>query len=56
MAGGKGLWLNVFADLTSPAAFPVIEDLFQPGWTWDNSGGNPIMGPYRIGAGISMPM
>lgn len=54
--GGKGLWLTVYADLTAPAVFPVIENLFQAGWTWDNSGGNPIMGPYRVGAGFAMPI
>ncbi|MBE3133264.1 MAG: hypothetical protein IMZ55_07305 [Acidobacteria bacterium] len=54
--GGNGLWLTVYADLAAPAVFPVIENLFQAGWTWDNSGGNPIMGPYRVGAGFAMPI
>jgi hypothetical protein len=53
---GNGLWLTVFADLAAPAVFPVIENLFQAGWTWDNAGGNHIMGPYRVGAGFAMPI
>jgi hypothetical protein len=54
--GGNGLWLTVYTDLAAPAVFPVIENLFQAGWTWDDSGGSPIMGPYRVSAGFAMPM
>jgi hypothetical protein len=45
-----------YADLTAPAVFPVINDLFKLGWTWDNSGGNNIMGAYRFGVAIGMPL
>jgi hypothetical protein len=54
--GGYAWGLTVYTDLAAPAVFPVIENLFQAGWTWDNSGGNPIMGPYRVGAGFAMPI
>ena len=56
MSPGNPVIVTLFADLMSPAVFPVITNLFQPGWTWDNAGGNSIMGPYRIGIGFAMPM
>jgi len=46
----------LFGDLTSPAAFPKIDNLFGTGWTWDNTGGNPIMGPYRVGIAFQQGM
>jgi hypothetical protein len=56
LSPGNDMILRVYADLASPVAFPVIENLFNPGWTWDNSGGNHIMGPYRFGIALGMPL
>ena len=50
------MFFRIYADLTAPAVFPVINDLFRAGWTWDNSGGNNIMGAYRFGIAIGMPL
>lgn len=44
--------LTFFGDFASPVANPKIENLFYNGWTWENSGGNHIMGPYRFGVSI----
>ena len=44
--------ITFYGDMASPVANPVIDDLFNDGWTWDNAGGNHIMGPYRIGLSI----
>jgi len=46
---GQNSMITLFGDFTSPVANPVINDLFQAGWTWDNVGGNHVMGPYRFG-------
>lgn len=46
---GKASMITLFGDFTSPVAYPVIENLFNPGWTWDNVGGNHVTGPYRFG-------
>ncbi|MFO0583996.1 MAG: hypothetical protein U0229_17120 [Anaeromyxobacter sp.] len=52
--GGVELWvtegfaLDVFADVASPVAKIRIDDLFQPGWTWESTTGNHVMGPYRF--------
>lgn len=48
--------LLVFADLTSPVATPRIENLFQTGWTWENSGNNHVLGPYRLGLAVQFAM
>lgn len=52
----SGFFVRLYADLTSPAVFPVINNLFETGWTWDNSGGNSIMGAYRFGVSIGTTM
>ena len=44
--------LSLFGDFASPVVNPVIENLFLDGWTWENSGGNHVMGPYRFGLSI----
>jgi hypothetical protein len=44
--------ITVFGDFTSPVANEFIEDLFHDGWTWENSGGSHVMGPYRFGVSI----
>ncbi len=46
------IMITFYGDLSSPVANPVVENLFHDGWTWDNAGGNHIMGPYRIGFSI----
>lgn len=46
------LMVSLFGDFASPVVNPVIDNLFQDGWTWDNSGGNHVMGPYRFGLSI----
>jgi len=46
------IMITFYGDLSSPVANPVVENLFNDGWTWDNAGGNHIMGPYRIGFSI----
>ena len=46
------IMITFYGDMASPVAKPVIDNLFQDGWTWDNSGGNHIMGPYRFGLSI----
>lgn len=51
---GSGSMITIFGDFTSPVANPVIEDLFQDGWTWDNSGGSHVMGPYRFGISFGL--
>ncbi|MCM2322984.1 MAG: hypothetical protein NDJ90_06945 [Oligoflexia bacterium] len=48
--------ISVYADLMSPAVFPKIENLFNTGWTWENSGGTHIMGPFRLGAALQFAM
>jgi len=48
----KPIMIAFFGDFAAPVARPVIENLFHDGWTWDNSGGNHIMGPYRFGISI----
>ena len=48
----KPMMITFFGDLASPVANPIIDDLFQDGWTWENSGGSHIMGPYRFGISI----
>ena len=54
--GENASFISVFADLASPVAYPVIYDLFNNAWTWENAGGNHIMGPYRFGAAFTMEM
>lgn len=46
--------VGFFADLASPAADIVIEDLFNSGWTYET--GHHVMGPYRFGVRVLMPM
>ena len=46
---GDTSMISVFGDFASPVANEFIEDLFHDGWTWDNSGGSHVMGPYRFG-------
>jgi len=48
----KPIIITFFGDLASPVANPEIDDLFQDGWTWDNAGGNHIMGTSRFGFSI----
>jgi len=48
------IMIALFGDLASPVAYPVIDDLFHDGWTWDNTGGNHIMGPYRFGLSVGL--
>lgn len=49
---GNATVISLFGDFASPVANPVIEDLFHDGWTWDNVGGNHVMGPYRFGVAL----
>lgn len=46
--------VGIFADLASPAADIVFEDLFNSGWTYET--GHHVMGPYRFGVRLMMPM
>jgi hypothetical protein len=46
--------ISLMVDAMSPVAYPIIENLFRDGWTWDNPGGNHVMGPYRFGVQIMM--
>ncbi|PWB72184.1 hypothetical protein C3F09_07000 [candidate division GN15 bacterium] len=46
--------LSVYGDFASPVVKPVIDNLFIDGWTWDNSGGNHVMGPYRFGVSLGI--
>ncbi|MBU8869513.1 MAG: hypothetical protein KOO60_01445 [Gemmatimonadales bacterium] len=46
------IMITLFGDLASPVAKPIIDDLFQDSWTWENSGGSHIMGPDRLGVSI----
>lgn len=48
----KNATLRVYLDMMSPLAYPEIDDLFYTGWTWKNTQGEHIMGPYRIGIGL----
>ncbi len=48
------IMITIYCDLASPVANPVIEDLFHDGWTWNNAGGNHIMGPSRLGLSIGL--
>lgn len=51
-----GLFVRLYADLAAPVVSPVINNLFNQGWTWNNSGGNNIMGVYRFGVAIGAPL
>ena len=46
------MMITLFGDLAAPVANPIIDDLFNDGWTWDNVGGSHIMGPTRFGVSI----
>ena len=48
------MMVTLYCDLASPVANPTIDNLFQDGWTWDNAGGNHIMGPTRFGLSIGI--
>lgn len=48
------IMITIYGDLASPVANPVIDDLFHDGWTWNNAGGNHIMGPNRFGFSIGL--
>lgn len=43
---------TLYGDFASPVAKPKIENLFKNGWTWENTAGEHIMGPYRLGLAI----
>ena len=47
--------VTVLADLAAPVVDPVFDNLFGVG-TGDDAGGNNIMGQYRFGIAIGMPM
>ena len=49
---GESTMLTVFGDFASPVANPLVSNLFQDGWTWENSGGSHVMGPYRFGVSL----
>lgn len=51
-ASSHPMMISLYGDFASPVVNPVIDNLFIDGWTWDNSGGNHVMGPYRIGLSI----
>ncbi|MEW6412590.1 MAG: hypothetical protein AB1483_08975 [Candidatus Zixiibacteriota bacterium] len=44
--------VTLYGDFASPVANETITDLFQDGWTWENTTGNHVMGPYRFGLSI----
>ena len=44
--------LTLYGDFASPVVNETITDLFQDGWTWENSTGSHVMGPYRFGVSI----
>ncbi len=44
--------LRVFGEFASPVANPKIENLFRDGWTFENTGGEHILGHYRFGVAI----
>lgn len=48
------IMITLYGDMASPVANPIIDDLFQDGWTWDNAGGNHIMGTSRFGFSIGV--
>lgn len=51
---GDVVKLGLFLDLASPGVDYTMNDLFKPGWTW--STGHHVMGPYRAGIRVLMPM
>ncbi len=50
----KDFIFRIFGEAASPVANPKIENLFQKGWTFENTGGEHILGPYRFGIGIGV--
>jgi hypothetical protein len=46
--------LRIFGDFGAPAVNLEIKDLFQSGWTFENTGGEDAVAPYRLGAAIGM--
>lgn len=48
------MMISFYGDFASPVVKPVIDNLFLDGWTWNNSGGNHVMGPYRFGVSFGI--
>lgn len=55
-SGTTGMFVRLYADLAAPAVFPVINNLFNSGWTWNETGGDLIMGAYRFGVAVGLPL
>ena len=49
---GKKAYIVLYGDFASPVCNVKIDNLFYSGWTWDNRGGNHVMGPYRYGLAL----
>lgn len=46
--------LRIFGDFGGPAVNLKMENLFKSGWTFENTGGEYAVAPYKIGAAIGM--
>lgn len=47
---------RIYFDGGSAVAYPKIENLFYTGWTFENTGGEHVTGPYKFGVAIGMAM
>lgn len=46
--------LRIFGDYGAPAVNLKMENLFKSGWTFENTGGEHAVAPYRFGAAIGI--
>jgi hypothetical protein len=48
--------IRIFGDFATAVANLKFENLFRPNWTFDNTGGEHVEGPYRFGISLGMAL
>ncbi len=46
--------IRIFSDYGTATANPYFENLFQDGWTFENTGGEHVEGPFKFGLALGM--